>query len=99
MKNEPEHDEKIGRWTQKEHKRFVEGLRNFGKNWKKISSLIKTRNCIQVRSHAQKYFIKKTMQNDGTKMQFCDKISLKNINTRKIEASTQYGEGMIFPIY
>lgn len=30
----------------------------YGKDWKKIEALVATRNGAQIRSHAQKYFIK-----------------------------------------
>ena len=80
-----------GRWTDEEHRQFVEGipLINFllikifdflpifysscssntnqtaflglkicGKNWKKLEHYVPTRNSTQIRSHAQKFFIK-----------------------------------------
>lgn len=34
------------------------GLQLYGKDWKKIEALVATRNGAQIRSHAQKYFIK-----------------------------------------
>ena len=40
------------------------GLRVHGKNWKKIEQLIETRNGSQIRSHAQKFFLK--MQQSAT---------------------------------
>lgn len=48
----------FGRWTYEEHKNFIEGIFNFGNKWKEIVKLIKTRNCIQARSHSQKFFFK-----------------------------------------
>lgn len=45
-----------GRWTQKEHVLFIEGLKIYGKNWKKVESFIGTRTGTQIRSHAQKFF-------------------------------------------
>ena len=47
-----------GRWKFKEHMLFLEGLDKYGSNWKKICPLIKTRTPNQVRSHAQKFFLK-----------------------------------------
>ena len=47
-----------GRWKFKEHIQFLEGLDKYGVNWKKIRSLIKTRTPGQIRSHAQKFFMK-----------------------------------------
>ena len=47
-----------GRWTQKEHALFVKGLELYNKQWKLIAELVKTRSVVQVRTHAQKYFIR-----------------------------------------
>ena len=49
-----------GRWTREEHHTFIKGLEMYGKGWKKIASLIKTRTVVQIRTHAQKYFLKLT---------------------------------------
>lgn len=47
-----------GRWTQREHELFMEGIRLHHKNWRPIANLIKTRSVVQIRTHAQKYFQK-----------------------------------------
>lgn len=48
-----------GRWSMAEHKRFVEGLKLYGRRkWIRIAEHVGTRTVIQVRSHAQKYFKK-----------------------------------------
>ncbi|CAI2386552.1 unnamed protein product [Moneuplotes crassus] len=47
-----------GRWTAEEHRKFVEALKMYGKQWKKVEEHIKTRSGAQIRSHAQKYFLK-----------------------------------------
>lgn len=55
----------IGRWTHEEHMLFLDGLRLYGKAWKKISKLVKTRSLVQIRSHAQKYFQKLQQASDA----------------------------------
>ncbi len=47
-----------GRWTQEEHALFLQGLREHGKEWKKIALMIPTRTVVQIRTHAQKYYQK-----------------------------------------
>jgi SHAQKYF class myb-like DNA-binding protein len=47
-----------GRWTAEEHRKFVEALKKYGKQWKKVEDYIQTRSGAQIRSHAQKYFLK-----------------------------------------
>jgi SHAQKYF class myb-like DNA-binding protein len=46
-----------GRWSDAEHAAFEEGLKKYGRNWKTIhAELVPTRNVLQIRTHAQKYF-------------------------------------------
>jgi len=47
-----------GRWSQEEHEQFLEGLKVYGREWKKVAQRIPTRTSAQIRSHAQKYFAK-----------------------------------------
>jgi SHAQKYF class myb-like DNA-binding protein len=47
-----------GRWTNEEHHKFIEALKKYGKQWKKVEDHIQTRSGAQIRSHAQKYFLK-----------------------------------------
>ena len=67
MQDEPGNEIPIqeGRWNDDEHLRFLEGkhshyegVMEFGKDWKEVEKVVKTRTGSQVRSHAQKYFIK-----------------------------------------
>ena len=50
-------------WSAPEHQRFLEGLKLHGrKNLKAISEYVKTRTPVQVKTHAQKYFLKLARQ-------------------------------------
>jgi len=43
----------------------LEGIELFGKDWRAIEQHIVTRSCSQIRSHAQKYFLK--LEKEGKK--------------------------------
>ncbi|KAL7718601.1 Myb family DNA-binding protein [Entamoeba marina] len=52
------------KWTREESERFDEALKNFGRDWKKVSNYIGTKTVFQVRSHSQKYFKKNGVPNN-----------------------------------
>ena len=47
-----------GRWSEEEHQKFIEGILEYGNEWKKVRKIIKTRTSTQARSHAQKFFLR-----------------------------------------
>jgi SHAQKYF class myb-like DNA-binding protein len=51
-------DTKEGHWTEEEHELFLKCWSKYGKSWKKLSEIMKTRTNEQIRTHAQKYFQK-----------------------------------------
>ncbi|OQR99127.1 hypothetical protein ACHHYP_07251 [Achlya hypogyna] len=45
-----------GRWSDHEHRLFLQGLELYGRDWRRIARLVQTRTTVQTRSHAQKHF-------------------------------------------
>jgi len=93
----------IGSWKPEEHKKFLEGIEIYGRDWKLVSTHVKTRSTAQCRSHAQKYFIKleklRVATDDGF---FLSSSTLARLDeylnsfTNKCSSSVQYGEGIEF---
>ena len=77
---------KKGRWTKEEQNLFRIAFHYHGKDWKKLSEIISTRNIVQIRSHAQKYCDKfaNKCSNDAP----IQKIYI--VDTEALEALNQY---------
>ena len=63
-----------GEWTLEEHKDFLSGIEKYGNIWGKVTNCVKTRDCKQVRSHAQKYF----RSQESSKLKMITKNGLVN---------------------
>ena len=61
-----DNEETSGRWTPEEHRLFLEGVLQFGRDWKRIQALIRTRSLVQIRTHAQKVFKKVAEKKRGS---------------------------------
>ncbi|XP_022140979.1 protein REVEILLE 6-like isoform X2 [Momordica charantia] len=51
-------------WTEPQHDKFLEAIQLFDRDWKKIEAFVGSKTVIQIRSHAQKYFLK--VEKSGT---------------------------------
>ncbi|CAI2385096.1 unnamed protein product [Moneuplotes crassus] len=85
-------NQEVGRWKKSEHDDFIKGLKMYGKDWKKIEALVKTRNGAQIRSHAQKWFSKinklnktSTLEGDHIKEEELETLKLLNERSKKRE--------------
>lgn len=74
-----------GRWTREEHTMFIDALQLYGKNWRKVEEHIGTRTGAQIRSHAQKFFIR--IEKESSKKKDKDKTTSSEGPTSAIKSS------------
>lgn len=53
------------KWTEDEHKLFLEAMHLHGRAWRRIQEHIGTKTAVQIRSHAQKFFSKVIRESSG----------------------------------
>ena len=72
--NKPDFEKPMnrGHWSKEEKTRFIQAIQLHGKNWKKIVECVGSRTNNQIRSHAQKYFLKLKRKYKSTASQTCD---------------------------
>mmetsp|Transcript_165 Transcript_165/g.269 ORF Transcript_165/g.269 Transcript_165/m.269 type:complete len:183 (-) Transcript_165:906-1454(-) len=76
-------------WTTEEHNRFLEGIKLFKRDWSKVTAHVGTRTVVQIRSHAQKHFIK--LKRQGRE----NLIPPRRNKDRREDENIRYGHGSI----
>ncbi len=90
--HEGEAKPKNGRWSMMEHVRFLEALKNYGKNWKKVEEHVASRTSTQARSHAQKFFAN-ILKRNTTMEQFLDNMSHETLQDLRATAQRSIDRG------
>ncbi|KFK24624.1 hypothetical protein AALP_AA8G003400 [Arabis alpina] len=87
----PEKERKKGvPWTEEEHRRFLMGLKKYGKgDWRNIArNFVTTRTPTQVASHAQKYFIRQLTDCKDKRRSSIHDITTVNVPDANASATT-----------
>lgn len=82
-------------WTSNEHKRFLEALQKFGtKDVRSIATYVGSRNATQVRTHAQKYFLRIAREaKAGSALQAARKRSMSESDLARVGSSVRTPPG------
>lgn len=86
-----------GRWTQEEHKKFIKGLKIFGKDWIQIQNYIGTRTSAQTRSHAQKFFGKLQRKKKFKELLIFNKLLVKKKKRTKRGSKNAQQKQFVIP--
>lgn len=87
---------KSGKWTDDEHRLFLEAIELYGNVWKNVETYVGTRSCAQIRSHSQKYFQRlrtKTLEELRRTNQLKNKVFLIIKEYRNYTGSLPGGSG------
>lgn len=82
-------------WTPHEHQRFLEALAKFGpKDVRAIASYVGSRNATQVRTHAQKYFLRVARERkNGSALQSARRRSMSESDLARVGRSVRTPPG------
>lgn len=82
-------------WTPDEHARFLDALDQYGaKDVRAIAGFVGTRNATQVRTHAQKYFLRKAREaKGGSALQAARKRSMSESDLARVERASRTPPG------
>lgn len=82
-------------WTPHEHRRFLEALSKFGpKDVRAIASYVGSRNATQVRTHAQKYFLRVARERkNGSALQSARRRSMSESDLARMGCSVRTPPG------
>ena len=82
-----------GRWSEDEHKLFLQGLEQHGRKWKKIAAVVETRTKGQVHTHAQTYFAKLERLERSAKTKETDQLEVEDESRARSNSSTKQKSG------
>lgn len=71
---------------------FINGLEKYGKRWSKIAALVKTRTLTQIRTHAQKYYLKLSKAKHNNMSSSSDRDGDKESDNSQEQEEVRYGQ-------
>lgn len=89
-------------WTPDEHKRFIEALHKYGpKDVRAIANFVGSRNATQVRTHAQKYFLRiaRESRTSPSSLQASRKRSMSESDLARVGHSATTPPGSPVPVH